>query len=241
MTVFLIVIGVFAVVLAVVLSLSATFTVTYEGGWSTTVRLLGRDREIKLTKILSFILFPERSAQEVKKGKNKPAPAQKSDSEKKDGEGVKKNNDNEKNKEKSKEKPKKPVKPNYIERVLKEDGIIGILLLISNMLQSASSAVSTLFRGFHIYLIYVKMIIGGGDAFDIANKYGSVCKYYFPIKGFILNSKNVDDYDEVFYADFIAPSSEYGFRFIGSINVATLLRVVLSAGKTFLVNLIKNK
>lgn len=241
MTVFLIALGVIAVVLSIGLSISATFNVTYDKGWKTTVTILGREREIKLTKLLSFILFPDKSAQEVKKGRNK------SKAKETHGEQPAKSTDDAEKKSPKKKggqkgkKTKNQSKPNYIQRVLNEEGILGIFHLISNTIQSASTAVNTLFSGFHIYLIYVKMIIGGGDAFDIADKYGSICKYYFPIKGFILNNKNVDDYDETFYADFIAPSSEYAFQFIGSINAGTLLRVILSAGKTFLFNLLSNK
>ena len=85
------------------------------------------------------------------------------------------------------------------------------------------------------------MIIGGGDAADIAEKYGSLCGCYYPIKGYVLNSLKVDMYDDYIQPDFIAPSSEYEFQLILSVNVALLLKVLLSAGRVFLKNLIKNK
>jgi hypothetical protein len=85
------------------------------------------------------------------------------------------------------------------------------------------------------------MIIGGGDAADIAQTYGSMCGIYYPIKGAILNGMKVDQYDDYITADFIAPRSEYEFQLICSINIKLLLKVALKAGKVFLVNLIKNK
>ena len=69
----------------------------------------------------------------------------------------------------------------------------------------------------------------------------TACKYYYPLKGAILGGMKVDNYDDWVAPDFIAPRSEYGLQFIGSVSVAVLLKVLLSAGKTFLLNLIKNK
>ena len=47
------------------------------------------------------------------------------------------------------------------------------MLLVSNLLETVNTAVVTLFRGLHIYSLYVKMIIGGGDADEIARSYGN--------------------------------------------------------------------
>lgn len=85
------------------------------------------------------------------------------------------------------------------------------------------------------------MIIGGGEAGDIGQKYGAICGIYYPLKGFILNGMKVDQYDDYIVPDFIAPASEYEFQFIGSINVALILKVGLKAGAVFVTNLIKNK
>lgn len=99
----------------------------------------------------------------------------------------------------------KPKKPNYFQQLWDKDGVIGYLLLISNLVETASSAVTTLFRGFHIYSLYVKMIVGGADAADIAEKYGTLCSFYYPVKGMILNGMKVDQYDDYIQPDFIAP------------------------------------
>ena len=119
--------------------------------------------------------------------------------------------------------------------------MIGYLLLISNLVETASSAVTTLFRGFHIYSLYVKMIIGGADAADIAEKYGTLCSFYYPVKGMILNGMKVDQYDDYIQPDFIAPRSEYEFQLIGSLSVGLLGRMLLRAGIVFLKNFIKDK
>ncbi len=67
MIAFLIILAVITVLIVSVLSVSATFTVIYDGDWCTTVKILWIEKEIELTKILSFILLPEKKAEEVKK------------------------------------------------------------------------------------------------------------------------------------------------------------------------------
>ena len=220
----LIILAVITVLIVSVLSVSATFTVIYDGDWCTTVKILWIEKEIELTKILSFILLPEKKAEEVKKKKgNKSAQKEKTTSSQEE------------------HKAEKPEKPNYIKELWHKDGIVGIMSFASNLFQSASDAVITLFKGFHIYSLYVKILIGGGDAAQIAQAYGRVCKYYYPFKGAVLSGMKVDRYDDWIAPDFIAPGNEYGLQFIGSVSVAVILKVLLSAGKTFLINIIRNK
>lgn len=252
MKIFLIVLAVIVIIIALILSVSATFTIIYDYKWKTTIKVLWIEKDIKLTKILSFVLFPEESAKKVKakqaeKKAEKSAEIQKPEVVEpeitKSAEA--KSTGEEKNPEPGAKEPAKaapkPKKPNYFKKLWDDEGIVGIMTFASNMLQTASSALGTLFRDFHIHSLYVKMIIGGSDAAEIAKSYGVVCKYYYPLKGIILNGMKVDNYDDMIAPDFIAPVNEYGLQFIGSISVGVLLKVVLAAGKTFLVNLIKNK
>ena len=122
-----------------------------------------------------------------------------------------------------------------------EEGIVGILSFVSNLLETANSAISTLIRGLHIYSLYVMILVGGGDADMIARSYGTLCKYYYPVKGMILSTMKVDNYDDYIQPDFIADRTEVEFQLIGSISVGLLLKVALKAGFVFLKNLIKNK
>ena len=57
----------------------------------------------------------------------------------------------------------------------------------------------------------------------------------------ILSSMKVDNYDDYIQPDFIAPSTEFEFQLIASINGGLLLQVAFKAGFIFLKNLIKNK
>lgn len=237
MKVFLIILAVLAVIIGIILSLSAEFTVVFDNGWSTKVRVLFWQWDIQLSKLLSFVLFPDKAAEQKKAEKAEKSAEKKEEIEEKTEEVSQEPEDNS-NDEK---KPKKKQKPNYIQKILNEDGVVGLMLLISNLIQTANSALTTLIKGLHIYSLYVKMIIGGGDAADIGEKFGEMCGFYYPIKGFVLNSMKVDMYDDFIQPDFIAPRSEYEFQIIASLNVALLLKVGLKAAKVFLVNLIKNK
>ena len=138
-------------------------------------------------------------------------------------------------------KPKAEQKKNPIAKIIDEDGIVGIMLLASNLVETLNTAVTTLFRGLHIYSLYVKMIVGGADAEEIARAYGRICGFYYPLKGMILNGMKVDQYDDYIQPDFIAPFNEYEFQLIASMNVALILKIGIKAGTKFLVNLIKNK
>ena len=70
MKVLLIIVAILAVIIIAVLSLSATVTLVYDKGWHTKVKVLFIEKDIVLSEILSFILFPERKAKELAEKSN---------------------------------------------------------------------------------------------------------------------------------------------------------------------------
>lgn len=251
MKVFLIILAVFVFLVAVILSLSAEATIIYDNGWHTSVQILFIKKDVELSKILNFVLFPEKAGKEAAE-KKKQKKEQKPDNTQKQPENTDIVQETQENTEEikadatapavnSESQPQQPPKKNIIQKIIDEDGIVGIMLLVSNLLETVNTAVVTLFRGLHIYSLYVKMIIGGGDADEIARSYGNICGMYYPIKGIILNGMKVDQYDDYIQPDFLATHNEYEFQLIASLNVALILKVGLKAGKTFLINLIKNR
>lgn len=255
MKVFLIVLAVIVLLIVFILSLSAEATVVYDGGWKTTVQVLFIKKDIELSKILNFVLFPDKAgkaaAEKSNKKKNKPPkekdslsteamPKSDNKAEKCDDEiiveaDIKNNNDNSNNAE------PKQKSPNMITKIIDEDGIVGIMTLVSNLIETLNTAVTTLFRGLHIYSLYVSILVGGADAAEIATAYGKICGVYYPIKGMILNGMKVDWYDDYIQPDFIAERNEYEFQLIASMSVGLVLKIGIKAGFTFLLNLIKNK
>lgn len=246
MKVFLIILAVLALIIIAVLSLSATVTLVYDKGWHTKLKVLFIEKDIVLSQILSFVLFPEKKAQDVaeknkQKKKDKEKPPEKSvEKTETETDNVSEAPEKQENTDEPK-KEQKPQKSNPIKKLWDDEGIVGILSLVSNLLETANSAILTLFRGLHIYSLYVMIIVGGGDAADIGNAYGTLCKYYYPVKGIILNGMKVDNYDDYIQADFISPRTEFEFQLIASINVGLLVKVALKAVFIFLKNLIKNK
>lgn len=255
MKVFLIVLAVIVLLIVFILSLSAEATVVYDGGWKTTVQVLFIKKDIELSKILNFVLFPDKAgkaaAEKSNKKKNKPPKEKDSLSTeatpKADNKAgncddeiiveadIKNNNDNSNNAE------PKQKSPNMITKIIDEDGIVGIMTLVSNLIETLNTAVTTLFRGLHIYSLYVSILVGGADAAEIATAYGKICGVYYPVKGMILNGMKVDRYDDYIQPDFIAERNEYEFQLIASMSVGLVLKIGIKAGFTFLLNLIKNK
>lgn len=254
MIAFLIVIAVLILLVVVICSLSATITLVYDKGWSTKLNVLFIEKDIVLSEILSFLLFPEKKAEEVKKAREEKEEKEKeekeSNSSKKDEADKKSDEKDDKNEESSTEdkennddnsKPKEEKKPNAIMKIWNEQGVVGIVALLSNVVDTVNSAVLTLIRGLHIYSLYVMILVGGGDADVIARSYGTLCKYYYPLKGWILSDLKVDNYDDVIQPDFLADSTEFEMQLIASINVGLLLKVGLKALFIFVKNLIKDK
>lgn len=255
MKVFLIIVAVLVVIIALICSLSATVTLVYDKGWHTKIQVLFIEKDIILSEILNFILFPEKKAKDVaaeskkkkqekkeKVSEQKPASAvPKADTEAQKTETVNQQDENISEENKPAENPPAKKKSNPIKKMWDEEGIVGILSFVSNLLETANSAISTLIRGLHIYSLYVMILVGGGDADMIARSYGTLCKYYYPVKGMILSAMKVDNYDDYIQPDFIADRTEVEFQLIGSISVGLLLKVALKAVFVFLKNLIKNK
>ncbi len=242
MKVFLIILIVLIVLFAFILSLSAEATIIYDKGWKTSVQVLFIKKDIELGKIINFILFPDKAGKQAAEEKKKKKESKKAQNqEQKADENPTENTQPQAENEEISEQVLAQKKQNFITKLIDEEGIVGILTLVSNLLETVSTAMTTLFRGLHIYSLYVKMIIGGGDAAQIAQDYGRICGIYYPIKGVILNGMKVDQYDDLIEPDFIAEQNEYEFQLIASINVALLLKVGIKAGITFLKNMIKNK
>lgn len=256
MKVFLIILAVVVLLFAIILSLSATVTLVYDNGWHTSVQVLFIEKDIVLSKILNFVLFPDKAGKEAaekQKEKKQDKEAEKKqpkvESQPVAEENVVQQPKSVESEVKVEEQPTepstqeepKPKKQNVITKIVDEDGIVGIMLLASNLVETLNTAVITLFKGLHIYSLYVRIIVGGADADEIARAYGRICGFYYPLKGMILNGMKVDQYDDYIQPDFIAPANEYEFQLIASMNVALILKIGIKAGIKFLVNLIKNK
>lgn len=213
-----IVLGVLVLIVALLLAIRVTFIISYDQSWSTKIRILFIEKEINLTELIRGILFPNQVVEEKieeKKKQKEPEPA------------------------KETAPAKDPLAS--IKAIYAKDGVAGVIEFIQTLVETLGKAGGVLFRHFVIHELHVKMVVAGSDAAETAKTYGRVCGQYYPFIGVIRNGMKVRRYSEEIYADFLAPKGEQAFYFKGSINVKNLLGIVLTAVKTFLVNLIKSK
>lgn len=237
MKIFLIAVAVIVAVFAIILSIRATFIIIKNEKTTAKVKVLFWEFDIDLVKILSAVLFPEQKAEQIKQNKekeknskqNSEAPPEES---KPDEQGLKQN---------------EPAKNDgfdlkkYIKGIYDKDGILGILDMVQTIYLSLEAAVKKFFKCFHIHSLYVRIDVGGADADSVAREVGKISSVYYPVSGMVLNGMKVDNYNHSILPDFLASQTKTEFQFIASISVGNLLGIALSAGKTFLVNLIKNK
>lgn len=241
MQTFLIVLAVLVVVLVLVLSVRATFYVSYHGVWRTRVRILFFEKEISLSQLLQLVLFPKQSGEAAAKAVKEKKSAKKEQPAQTDGAPEKSKTPAESAAPQAGDTPAKPKKQNYLQSIYAEDGICGILDLVSTLLSTAGAAVGRLFKDFYISDLYVKIITGGTDAAQIAQNHGRTCALYYPLIGVVRNGMKVANYQEIIFADYLAQQTETEMSLVISLSVKNLFGILFSAGKTFLVNFIKNK
>lgn len=254
MTTFLIVVAVIVVIFAIIFSLSAKIYVSYDKEVSARIKFLFIDKAFDLDDVLRKLLKiqddVEQKVENIDKNNSEKADSDVNSSDVADVKVTTVQVDEQQApaSEQPKSNTTQPTqatntqpKPNFIKQIYDKDGILGIMLLISNLLQSVNSAIITLIKGLHIRSLYVKMIIGGRDAAKIAMDYGKICGTYYALKGLIFSTMKVHEYDECIEPDYLASSSEYGFDLVLSISIGAVVKVGLVTVKTFLVNLIKNK
>ena len=69
MKVLLIILIVLILLFAFILSLSAEATIIYDKGWKTSVQVLFIKKDIELSKLINFILFPDKAGQQAAENK----------------------------------------------------------------------------------------------------------------------------------------------------------------------------
>ena len=247
----LIIIAVIVALFAVIFSLSAKIYISYDDDISARIKFLFIDKAFDLDDVLRKLLkiqdnvetkVENMDKQETKKADEQQVPVVEVEkvNDVADNAEIQSKADLEATQAKQ-ETVKNEPKPNFLKQIYDKDGILGILLLVSSLLQSVNSAIITLIKGLHIRSLYVKMIISSDDAAKTAMDYGKICGTYYALKGMIFSTMKVHEYDECIEPDYLARYSEYGFNLVLSISIGAVVKVGLVTVKTFLVNLIKNK
>ena len=117
-----------------------------------------------------------------------------------------------------KEKPKKEKKPdekksdelevpkekkeNFIKTFYNNQGVSGVIELISNCASALGKMSKGFIRSIRVRDLDIKVGVTESDAAQTAIKYGKICQKLYPPLGFICSTMNVKDYKVNIYADY---------------------------------------
>lgn len=205
--------GLFVLLLAALLLLRLQIILEYDGTLHTTVKVLWFRFPIELTKIL-------RQALGIGKPPPEPEPPQEP--------------------QEKKEEAPAPPKKSPLGNLYEKEGVLGILDLLGNVVNTLNRTARMFLRHFIINRLNVQIMVAGDDAAMTARKYGRVAAAYYPMIGVIRNGMTVKHYEEQIYPDYLANVGEGRMYLHMSVRVVFLLGTGLVAVKTFLINIWKN-
>lgn len=126
-------------------------------------------------------------------------------------------------------KPKKEKKPNIIKKFYENQGLTGLIELISATASAVNGVFKRLFKSIIIHSMHIAMQVAGEDSAKTAVKYGEVCAAVFPAMGLICSTMRVKRYRIDIYPDFIGSENKAYFNAVVSvipikiINAAVIL------------------
>ncbi len=158
------------------------------------------------------------------------------------------------NKKKKEKKPKKPKKEkeqkeepqeekpaevkekgdNPIKIFYEDQGVMGIVDLISNCASYLGRFTKAFIRSFYIKRLRLRIWVTEGDAAQTAIKYGKFCQMIYPALGYICSSCRVKDYDVNIWADYCGEKTKGEFE----TRIALIPRKVINAGIAFVFRLV---
>lgn len=212
MTALLIVLGIL-VFLLVVLSLPVNIYAEYKDSFSLWVRWL----------FVKIYIYPP-----ADKKKKKPKKEKKPKEEKPQEEAPK-------------EESATPAEPkdNFIKTFYNNQGVPGILELISNVAKKLGAGLKGIGRSFYIRRLWLRINVGGGNSADAAISYGKMCSAVYPALGYILSVVHSKNCSVKVQPDFLGGKTEGAF----SLHLATipskLIGAALVMGIKLLIELIK--
>lgn len=157
----------------------------------------------------------------------------------------------EKKKKEKKEKPEKekpeeekPEAPkeksdNFIKTFYNDQGLSGILELISNIAAKLKKGLYGITRSFYIRRLWLRINVAGKDSADAAEKYGKMCARVYPPMGYIINSMHSKRCSVKINPDFLGKKSQGAFKLHLAIIPSKLLGSVIALGLRLAVELIK--
>ncbi|MBQ8782244.1 MAG: DUF2953 domain-containing protein [Clostridia bacterium] len=143
--------------------------------------------------------------------------------------------------EKPAEEPQTPAEPkeNFIKTFYNNQGVTGILELISNIAKKLGSGLKGIGRSFYIRRLWLRINVGGGNSADAAISYGKMCSAVYPAMGYILSIVHSKNCSVKVQPDFLGGKTEGAFSLHLAVIPSKLIGAALVMGIKLLVELIK--
>lgn len=130
--------------------------------------------------------------------------------------------------EKKEEKPKenKPRKENFLKTFYNNEGVTGVMGLLSDFVSSLNRFSKGFIKSIIIKNLHIDVSVTESDAAKTAIKYGQICAGFYPSLGFICSNMKVKDYKVNIIADYIGEKTTCDF----TASVGIVPRSVINAG-----------
>ena len=140
-----------------------------------------------------------------------------------------------------KEEPAAPAEPkeNFIKTFYNNQGVTGILELISNVAKKLGAGLKGIGRSFYIRRLWLRINVGGGNSADAAISYGKMCSAVYPAMGYILSVVHSKNCSVKVQPDFLGGKTEGAFSLHLAVIPSKLIGAALVMGIKLLVELIK--
>ena len=198
MTALYIILGILAF-LVIILSLPVNIYAEYKGSFSLWIRWL----------FIKIYIYPPADKKKKKVKKEKKAKEEKPKEEAPTDENA---------------TPAQP-KENFIKTFYNNQGVAGILELISNIAQKLGSGLKGIGRSFYIRRLWLRINVADGDSANTAIKYGKMCSAVYPAMGYILSIVHSKNCSVKVQPDFLGNKTEGAF----SLHLATIPSQLIGA------------
>ncbi len=143
--------------------------------------------------------------------------------------------------EAQKEEPATTAEPkeNFIKTFYNNQGVPGILELISSIAKKLGAGLKGIGRSFYIRRLWLRINVGGGNSADVAVKYGKMCSGVYPAMGYILSVVHSKNCSVKVQPDFLGGKTEGAFSLHLAVIPSKLIGAALVMGIKLLIELIK--
>ncbi len=140
-----------------------------------------------------------------------------------------------------KEESATPAEPkeNFIKTFYNNQGVPGILELISNVAKKLGAGLKGIGRSFYIRRLWLRINVGGGNSADAAISYGKMCSGVYPAMGYILSVVHSKNCSVKVQPDFLGGKTEGAFYLHLATIPSKLIGAALVMGIKLLIELIK--